>query len=219
MGGVYLGRLSNCKQITNRQDWEETLTVKGRRVLKHTCEVYNTQATYSQWFLHSHHASKGPCDSRFFPYFSITLSETTTSGSKTECRFLQNKNKKWRERELNKLGFHFKRNKKKVLYILRATLKKFTIGFRHFLGHHISEMLGKALAFPSPGSATAFTTKLPSLQTTNPIFFFKTWCKQNPLESEQGWPRVHCTKADPQRDRESQLASDSGNSPGSNMQS
>lgn len=52
---------------------------------------------------------------------------------------------------------------KKVLYILRATLKKFTIGFRHFLGHHISEMLGKALAFPSPGSATAFTTKLPSL--------------------------------------------------------
>lgn len=73
------------------------------------------------------------------------------------------KKKKWRERELNKLGFHFKCNKKKILYILRATLKKFTIGFRHFLGHHISEMLGKALAFPSPGPATAFTTKLPSL--------------------------------------------------------
>lgn len=136
--------------------------MKGRRVLKHTRDVYNTHATYSQWFLHSYHASKGPCDSRFFPYFSITLSETTTSGSKTECRFLQKK-KKWRERELNKLGFHFKCNKKKILYILRATLKKFTIGFRHFLGHHISEMLGKALAFPSPGPATAFTTKLPSL--------------------------------------------------------
>lgn len=72
------------------------------------------------------------------------------------------KKKKWRENSTNWVSI-LNAIKKKVLYILRATLKKFTIGFRHFLGHHISEMLGKALAFPSLGSATAFTTKLPSL--------------------------------------------------------
>lgn len=45
--------------------------MKDRRVLKH-CEVYNTHATYTQWFLHSHHASVRPHDSLFF--FSLLAS-------------------------------------------------------------------------------------------------------------------------------------------------
>lgn len=63
-------------QLDNRQaGWEWALIVKGRRVLKHTnSEVYNTHAytTYTQQFVHSHHASTEPHVSLFFSSISAS---------------------------------------------------------------------------------------------------------------------------------------------------
>lgn len=88
-----------------------------------------------------------------------------------------------------------------------------------FLGHHISEMLGKALAFPSHGSVTAFTAKVAffSLEYNPPppLFFFKTWRKQNPMESVVGWPRAHYTAHKLESIQGEILAGNGGNRPGS----
>lgn len=77
---VYLGMTRDIwndriLQLDNRQaELGEggALIVKGRHVLKHTkSEVYNTHTytTYTQQFLHSHHASTGPRVKFFFFFF------------------------------------------------------------------------------------------------------------------------------------------------------
>lgn len=176
--------------------------------------MYNTHAytTYTQQFLHSHHASTGPHVSLFFCfyYFSVTLLETTTtSGSKTaEGRFLQKKQKE----KLNKMGYHSKCNKK---YSWSHAENSWQTSHT-FWGHHISETLGKALAFPSHGSVTAFTAKAAFSSLDYKPHFSKHGVNRIPWRVWRAGQE--CTAHKLEWIQGKILAGNSGNRPGSNTQ-
>lgn len=91
------------------------------------------------------------------------------------CRFLQKKKKEREETEQNGLSLN--------------AIKKYSWSHTH---HHISETLGKALAFPSHGSVLA-TAKVAVFSLDYKPRFSKTWCKQNTMESAVGRPSVDRT--------------------------
>lgn len=106
----------------------------------------------------------------------------------------------------------------KVLYILGATLKIHDRLQTLFGPSHLWEA-GQNVSICIPWVCDSLHREvkcllLSRLQTP----FFKTWCKQNPLESVVGWPRVHCTAHKLEPLQGEILAGNSGNRPGSNTQ-
>lgn len=110
--------------------------------------------------------------------------------------------KKWRESSTNWVSILNEILKKSTLYSQSNTEKIHDRLQTLFGPSHLWDA-GQSISISIPWVCNSLHNKVAfSLDYKPPFFFFKTWCKQNPLESEQGWPRVHCTKADPQRGRE-----------------
>lgn len=77
---------------------------------------------------------------------------------------------------------------------------------------------GQSISIPIPWVCHSLRSESCLLLSRLQTPFFKTWCKQNPMESVLFWPRVHGTAYKLESIQGEILAGNSGNRPGSNTQ-
>lgn len=133
-----------------------------------TCTIL-TQHTHNGFY--SHHASKGPCDSCFFPYFSITYQKLPQVGQKQNVDSFKKKKNGERAQQT---GFPFKRNKKKSTLYSQSNTEKIHDRLQTLFGPSHLWDAGQSISISIPWVCNSLHNKVAfSLDYKPPYFFSK----------------------------------------------